>query len=90
VGNCSDKRKCKRKVSASGHGRGTTYIAVGDSVRGNFCETYLENLGHHAVHVLDIELAGVDDLAIWAYAAQNGSITPKTCWQRAEQPTAIS
>jgi hypothetical protein len=40
--------------------------------------------------MLDIELAGVDDLAIWAYAAQNGSITPKTCWQRAEQPTAIS
>jgi hypothetical protein len=42
------------------------------------------------VHMLDIELAGVDDLAIWAYAAQNGSTTPKTCWQRAEQPTAIS
>jgi hypothetical protein len=37
----SDKRKCKRKVSASGHGRGTTYIAVGDSVRDNFCEVYL-------------------------------------------------
>jgi len=36
-----DKRKCKRKVSASGHGRGTTYIAVGDTVRGNFCEIYL-------------------------------------------------
>ena len=32
----------------------------------------LENLGHHAVHVLDIELGRVDDLAIWAYAAQNG------------------
>ena len=52
--------------------------------------TPLENLGHRAVQVLDIELAGVDDLAIWAYAAQNGSIAPKTCWQRAEQPTAIS
>jgi predicted nuclease of predicted toxin-antitoxin system len=32
----------------------------------------LENLGHHAVHVLDIELGRVDDLTIWAYAAQNG------------------
>ena len=37
----SDKRKCKRKVSASGHRRGTTNIAVGDSVRDNFCEIYL-------------------------------------------------
>ena len=37
----SNKRKCKRKVSASGHGRSTTYITVGDSVRGNFCEIYL-------------------------------------------------
>jgi len=34
--------------------------------------TLLENLGHHAVHVLDIELSQVDDLAIWAYAAQYG------------------
>ena len=34
--------------------------------------TLLENFGHRAVHVLDIELSQVDDLAIWAYAAQNG------------------
>ena len=34
--------------------------------------TLLENLGHHAVHVLDVELSQVDDLAIWAYAAQYG------------------
>jgi predicted nuclease of predicted toxin-antitoxin system len=34
--------------------------------------TLLENFGHSAVHVLDIELSQVDDLAIWAYAAQNG------------------
>jgi len=32
----SDKRKCNRKVSASGHGRGTTYITIGDSVRSKF------------------------------------------------------
>ena len=25
----------------------------------------LQNLGHHAVHVLDVELARVNDLAIW-------------------------
>jgi hypothetical protein len=37
----SDKRKSKRKVPASGRGRGTTYIAVGDYVRGNFREIYL-------------------------------------------------
>ena len=37
----SDKRKCKRKVPASGQGRCITYIAVGDFVRGNFCEIYL-------------------------------------------------
>ena len=52
--------------------------------------TLLESLDHHAVHVLDIELARVDDLAICAYAAQNGSFTPKTWWQAAEQPTPIS
>jgi len=34
--------------------------------------TVLEDLGHHAVHVLDVELGRVDDLTIWAYAAQNG------------------
>jgi predicted nuclease of predicted toxin-antitoxin system len=34
--------------------------------------TLLGNLGHHAVHVLDIELSQVDDMAIWASAAQNG------------------
>jgi predicted nuclease of predicted toxin-antitoxin system len=34
--------------------------------------TLLEDLGHHAVHVLDVELGRVDDLTIWAYAAQNG------------------
>jgi hypothetical protein len=34
--------------------------------------TLLGNLGHHAVHVLDIELSQVDDMAIWAFAAQNG------------------
>jgi predicted nuclease of predicted toxin-antitoxin system len=34
--------------------------------------TLLENFGHCAVHVLDIELSQVADLAIWAYAAQNG------------------
>jgi len=34
--------------------------------------TLLQNLGHHAVHVLDVELARVNDLAIWAYAAQHG------------------
>jgi predicted nuclease of predicted toxin-antitoxin system len=27
----------------------------------------LENLGHHAADVLDIELSQVGDLAIWAY-----------------------
>ncbi|HYY29052.1 MAG TPA: DUF5615 family PIN-like protein [Chthoniobacterales bacterium] len=32
--------------------------------------TLLENLGHHAVHVLDVELSQVDDLAIWAYAVR--------------------
>lgn len=36
--------------------------------------TLLENLGHRAVHVLDIGLSQVDDLTIWAYAAQNGYI----------------
>ena len=34
--------------------------------------TLLQNLGHHAVHVLDVELARVNDLAIWVYAAQHG------------------
>ena len=34
----------------------------------------LQNLGHHAVHVLDAELARVNDLAVWAYAAHNGYI----------------
>jgi predicted nuclease of predicted toxin-antitoxin system len=34
--------------------------------------TLLENLGHEAVHVLDVELSQVDDFAIWAYAAQHG------------------
>ena len=29
----------------------------------------LTDLGHQAVHVLDIELAQVDDQTLWAYAA---------------------
>ena len=32
----------------------------------------VQNLGHHAVHVLDVELSQVNDLAIWEYAAQYG------------------
>ena len=32
----------------------------------------LQSLGHHAVHVLDVELARVNDLEIWEYAAQHG------------------
>ena len=31
-----------------------------------------QNLGHHAVHVLDVELVRVNDLAIWPYAAEHG------------------
>jgi predicted nuclease of predicted toxin-antitoxin system len=34
--------------------------------------TLLENLGHEAVHTLDVKLSQVDDFAIWAYAAQYG------------------
>jgi predicted nuclease of predicted toxin-antitoxin system len=34
----------------------------------------LTDLGHQAVHVLDIGLAQENDRAIWAYAAQNGFV----------------
>ena len=34
----------------------------------------LTDLGHQAVHVLDIELAQVDDHTLWAYAAQHGFV----------------
>jgi hypothetical protein len=36
---------------------------------GDSAPTLLENFGHRAVHVLDIQLSQVDDLAIWVYAA---------------------
>ena len=39
--------------------------------------TLPENPSHDAVYLLDIDLARVDDLAIWADAAQNGSLTSK-------------
>jgi predicted nuclease of predicted toxin-antitoxin system len=34
----------------------------------------LTDLGHQAVHVLDIGLAQTDDRAIWIYAAQNDCV----------------
>ena len=34
----------------------------------------LVDLGHQAVHVLDVELAQIDDHALWAYAAQHGFV----------------
>jgi hypothetical protein len=35
--------------------------------------------------MLDIELARIDHLAVWAYATRNSSTMPKTCLQATEQ-----
>ena len=50
----------------------STYLVlrVGKAEFPRALATPLENLGHHAVHMLDIELARIDHLAVWAYATQ--------------------